>query len=187
MNYFKKLPLIIFAVCNGVLYASDPVIAKSPYSKEAAAIDLTLAGYNIAGKELVMRGNPETGANFVDVILPMADARTGASVETRAICYGPGRYVLAHSHNEDELFHVTRGACALWTLEPKGASVPSWVHSTAKTADIIKIPAGVIHCLLASSQGLCMHVPWDDRTRSVDFVPTVKAPFEADIDLSARK
>lgn len=181
MNCFKKLSLIGLVVCGSGLYASEPLpVAKSPYSKEAAAIDLTLAGYNIAGKELAIRGNSETGANFVDVILPMTDAKTGESVETRAICYGPGRYVLAHSHNEDELFHVTRGACAFWTLESEAAGTSSWIHSTAKKADIIKIPAGVIHCLLASSQGLCMHVPWDDRTRSVDFVPAIKAPFETE-------
>lgn len=155
-------------------------VANEPYEQSLAIEDLRKAGYPIPENReaIVTRGNPNTGASFVDMVVSMVDTTTGNLAEQRAVCYGPGRYVLPHSHDEHENFHVKDGACTLWTLVYDEQGERYWIKHAAQKGDSFQIPARVIHCLLASSKGLCMHVPWNDRTRSVDFKPAVKAPFE---------
>ena len=181
--FTKKWSLVLFVACNVAAHASENPyqLAQIPYSKEEALRDLTAADYPVWCKDLVFKGNPSTGANFVDTIVPIINQVTGTFVDVRAVCYGPGRYVKTHSHDEDEFFVVTRGGCKVWALLAAQKGKLRWKSMIKQRGDIIEIHANTVHCLIAGPQGLCMHVGRNDSTRSVNFVE-MQQPWEQDLE-----
>jgi quercetin dioxygenase-like cupin family protein len=154
------------------------VLAEKPYAKDEAWRDLIMAGYNMTRlqfQDLTLKGNSETGANFYDgIISNNVSGATDAATEIRMVCYGPGNYVKAHHHDEDEIFHVTRGGCKVWKLFVNESGKSRWHLETKKMDEIIKIDKNVVHALVALEKGLCMHVNRNDMTRSVNFVDVVQ-------------
>lgn len=143
------------------------VKADKAASKAAAFLALQKAGYILNETDLIRKANQETGAGFWDAMI---------SVEgkpSRVICYGPGEYVNPHFHNEEEVFKTTGGGCDFWLLQEK------WQYNPIKAGQEIKVPATIVHCLVADDkEGLCMHVARDDSTRSVEFIKELEIPKE---------
>ena len=143
------------------------VKADKAASKAAAFLALQKAGYVLGDTDLTRKANQETGAGFWDTMISV-DGRP-----SRVICYGPGEYVNPHFHNEEEVFQTTLGGCDFWLLQEK------WHYYPIKAGQEIKVPATIVHCLVADDKdGLCMHVARDDSTRSVEFIKDLEIPKE---------
>lgn len=118
-------------------------------------------------KNIRRKGSSTAGNGFYDVIL------TVNSTERRLVYYGPGEYVLPHSHNEKELFFITTGSTHVWLWND---FKNKWDYSLKQQDEMIEIDAGIPHCLIAGEGGLSMHVSRNDNTRSVDWQPDIVLP-----------
>jgi quercetin dioxygenase-like cupin family protein len=195
----KFLTITLLVACNGTMNAlqdSQYQLATTPVTKESALQEMSQAGYSVEEKNLIFKGNSNNGANFIDAIIPQTNLETGETIEIRVVYYQPGGYVGDHTHDETEVFHVTRGGCKVFILEKNKIEEESeeqseispvshdestsWSTFIKKSGDDIIIPAHTRHALIAGRQGLCMHIARNDMTRSVDFTKTSVQPWEQD-------
>ena len=183
----KIFSITLLMACSSTMHASQYLsqkdnfpLATTPFSKEIALTELLQAGYILKEEDLIFKGDPNSGANFIDAITDQIDSATGTIIETRSVCYGPGGYVKAHTHDEDELFIVTRGGCKVHILETdeEKQNWEYWTSTIKNNGDTIMIPKNTIHALIAGSQGLCMHIARIDATRSVNFLAGIDQPWE---------
>jgi mannose-6-phosphate isomerase-like protein (cupin superfamily) len=142
-----------------------------PSTKAEAEAAFRRAGYPCLTL-LARKGSAEGRDGFWDAA-GLLDAR-----DARCIHFGPGEYLRPHMHDEAETFHVRGGSATVWCLDAQApGKCPTWVAQMLESGQTLEIPAGTPHCLRANApHGLTMHVPRDDSTRSVEFLPQFMGP-----------
>ena len=151
------------------------VVQAAKASKMYAADDAFLAAgytYGDPDRVLVRKGNASTGEGFWDSIIEFEGR------ETRIVHYGCGEYVSPHQHDEPEVFYITGGRADFWSMQDGG----TWTARVIKKGDMLEVPALQPHCLVAHwvPQGLTMHVPRNDNTRSVTMLPKLSPPWQGE-------
>ncbi len=145
---------------NSVMITSMPCffdyvkLSESASTKEAALHELNKAGYDVSDGDILRTGRTEAGEGFW--------SKTNNFLSTRMIYFGPGEYVTAHTHDRDEVFHVTGGSCYVWSKP-----YLRWERSFYIQGESFTVPKGIPHYLVSTASGLCMHT-FDISERATD-------------------
>lgn len=113
-----------------------------------------------SSREYALHTLRETGYVFDEADLQRVGSESNANgfwcAQTkylRVVCYGPGEYIGLHTHDRDELFHITQGWCTIVSQDKD----ETWEVSPVGQGKKIEIAKDTLHSLIASREGVCMH------------------------------
>ncbi|KAF3362037.1 hypothetical protein PHSC3_001348 [Chlamydiales bacterium STE3] len=129
--------------------------AKNSASMEEALLALRAAGYQLGDVKLTPKLSQSTGESFWDITIN----------DQRIVYYVPGGFVQPHYHDIIEEFEIQSGGCYVWLSQDEGKT---WEYNYCGKGKLT-IPGKTWHCLVAGSEGLCMHV-YNDQQRSINWL-----------------